>query len=436
MDDLLIDSADERLVLANLGEAIPQAKLRYSETDPYLGLTRLVLDLSEAQEGLQADAELVAEAAAAFPDGPVDGAQLAVTALRRWGARLTVPAPMVGFGGADVDSEPHVKGLTAEPVGGELVTGLPHVKGSTPFPEQTPVTGPWLAPGQPTGPRIGVADARPLDHPALDGRVSGDVQLSSGPHATWLPGHATFVTGLILKRAPDAQVVVRTVLEPRALYHSVPQNSVWDVARRLVRFVDDDVEVVNMSFATWTSTPPLPLARAVQRLHAAGIVLVAAGGNVRDDVDESMAPKKPYPAAFEDVTAVGSAAIPSNSPADDQPLVTSVDGDWLDLVAPGDDVTGPFLIGPVLPQPLFRADDVPLTEEEAKAETRSALLAAAVEFDGFAKWTGTSFAAAAVTGEIARLMSETGLSAHAALEVLRSTATGEIRKYTPGVATP
>src|SRR5262249_26604996 len=144
-------------------------------------------------------------------------------------------------------------------------------------------------------------------------------------------------------------------------------NTSWDVATRLMQFLSADIDVLNMSFGCLIDTAaPLPLRRALDRLSARTVLVAAAGNHALRDV----AADPVYPAAFGDVVAVG-AADDAGHPASTTPSVP-----WLDLLAPGENLTGPFLPGVVT------FDD----NNGATSDFGS----------GYAAWSGSSFAAANV----------------------------------------
>ena len=100
-------------------------------------------------------------------------------------------------------------------------------------------------------------------------------------------GHATFIAGLILRRAPGAELVIRPVLLNEKAFARA-----WDVAKDMAGFIGSGVDILNLSFGCYTDDgePPLVLARAVS-LVSAEILLVAAAGN-HGDIDKLRAENK------------------------------------------------------------------------------------------------------------------------------------------------
>lgn len=243
----------------------------------------------------------------------------------------------------------------------------------------------WLEPGR--GVRVGVLDTLITPHPWLAGGWVAPAADQLDPESPYpaLAGHATFVAGLVLRRAPGCVLEVRGALGNDGIATS------WEVANGIVELGRTGLDVLNLSLGCYTEDgqPPLVLATAVDRLDT-DIVVVAAAGN-HGDIDLRRAGdglpaitaadrRKPsWPAALDDVVAVGAAAADRNERASFTP-----DGlPWIDVLADGEAVSSTFLDGEVaVPQP--DRGTVPQA------------------FEGYASWSGTSFAAALVSGEIAR----------------------------------
>jgi hypothetical protein len=184
-------------------------------------------------------------------------------------------------------------------------------------------------------------------------------------------GHGTFIAGIIERIAP------RCHLKVDGLFPGFGQANELDVADRLRALVrpvgdEDHVDILNLSFSGYTLHGMAPLAEAVLQLQLAGTVVVASAGN-----DATCMPA--YPAAFPGVISVG--AIGPTGPA----WFTNY-GPWVRACAPGVDVVSTF----------FTRD--------------------AEEFAGWARWSGTSFAAPVVVGALAAAIRRTpGLTAQQAV---------------------
>jgi len=236
---------------------------------------------------------------------------------------------------------------------------------------------------QPSGaaPVVGVADTRLFTHPYLAGAYyapTPSLLPADGAHVEYAAGHATFVSGLVLQEAPGARLEVRAVLGDDG------QADSWAVAKQLVKLGRSGVHVLNMSFGCFTGDrkPPLVLATAVDRLDAS-IVLVAAAGN-HASMDSPEDAKRPlWPAALDDVVAVGATDWDGKIPAWSQPPANAP---WIDVLAQGVDLVSTYLRGEVTIPP------------ESRATPPNGTLP---PFEQFAQWSGTSFAAARVSGAVA-----------------------------------
>jgi len=317
--------------------------------------------------------------------------------------------PYVGGGG---EGNPHFGGFgdprTSSGVNGEASAAGPRPSASPPgWPPRRAAE-----PGQ--GARVGVLDTQLYpDEWIAGGYVAAAKDLLPVPAAGDSPfpasaGHATFIAGLILRRAPGAELVVRPVLNEEAA------GRAWDVAKTMVGFLGSGVDILNLSFGCYTDDgePPLLLARAVS-LVSAEILLVAAAGN-HGNIDElkkqgdlkdaswakGLTPKTPvWPAAFDEVIAVG---------ATDAPF--SPQTPWVDLTAPGVNVVSTYLTG-----------QVKLGSPEGPPTAGFS--------DGFAYWDGTSFAAAAVSGAVAAKIRPGRRDARQALACIRDAPEGDIRPF-------
>ncbi|MER5419487.1 S8 family peptidase [Streptosporangium roseum] len=164
-------------------------------------------------------------------------------------------------------------------------------------------------------------------------------------------GHGTFVAGLVLRSAPGARVRPLRVLDS----HGIGDEA--GLLRALTRLRNDPPQVLNLSFGGHTfddHSSPL-VETALAGLSATAVV--ACAGNTASD--------RPFwPAALPGVIAVGAldAAEEARAPF-------SAHGPWVDACARGEWLTSSFL------------------EHGA--------------FRGYARWSGTSFAAAVVSGVIA-----------------------------------
>ncbi|ADJ43174.1 subtilisin-like serine protease [Amycolatopsis mediterranei S699] len=210
-------------------------------------------------------------------------------------------------------------------------------------------------------------------------------------------GHGTFVAGVILKEVP-ATVAVRM--------KGVVDESTGDVEDLAVANAIDDlagrgIRLINLSFsgATWEDEPPKAIEQALRRLPPDAVVVTAAGNRgSRQRVFPaaiSLEPRRDEPAEpkFAKVIAVG--AVETTAGAAPEIAGFSNYGPWVTAYADGVDVVGPYFHG-----------DFP--NQTADGEPR---------FNGYAVWSGTSFAAATVTGRIAaKMAANRGMTARRAAE--------------------
>jgi membrane-anchored mycosin MYCP len=240
--------------------------------------------------------------------------------------------------------------------------------------------------------RVGVVDTGVFPHPDLAGRWShagGDIIDSlQFNHAA---GHGVFISGLIAKRAPNCELEVYGALD-----ESNGTAPIWEVAKAIASLAAS-CSVLNLSLSCFTTDddPPFTLRRAIERVGPDVVVVAAAGNHGHVPATSVLSPKsQSWPAAFDRVVAVAAhenGVVPS----------WSFQGPWVRLVAPGVNVTSSYLRGDVS---IRRAPN----DGANSVET----------FAGYAKWSGSSFAAANVSGAIAGLMQTEKMSAPEALHQL------------------
>jgi len=399
--------------LSRVQNALEKLDVKYEKVEEDDGLKLALLRLTDPAKDvlpLRYNADLVTSAVLArvvsgLPGTPIPDLDLVMFAVRnQFAGQYGGWTPTIGKNrliGA-VEGAPHIGGGgVGDPKQLTNPAHLAHLKAalSGTFHENSGTAGQV---------RVGILDTAIVKRPELTERLAnpGDAIANPRSPAPSLQGHGTFVAGLIAQRAPNAKLEVRSVLS-----NENATARVWTVARKMAEFVKLDVKVLNMSFvcATGDGQPPLVLTRAVELLRPR-IVLVAAAGNhgsIKPDpanagAEQQLTPKAAmWPGAFDDVYAVG-ADTRDRAPADFTP-----DLPWVDFMAPGEDVESTYLSGQVK---LFHQCN------ELK------------EFNGYAMWSGTSFAAATVSGEIARRAGN-GENVEEATAALRDAPHGDIRPF-------
>jgi hypothetical protein len=280
--------------------------------------------------------------------------------------------------------------------------------GSAAYPSRASLTDLGdLTAGDPDGRAVvGLLDTPMWPHPRLTGRYQGDEPDIYLPPAEWQwhsAGHATFVAGLILQNSPNVDLLVRRTLGADGTART------WDVAEEMVRLAGQ-VDVLNVSFACFTDDDeePMLLAKVVELITPTTVVVAAAGNFADMEPNGRYTPIKPtspmWPAASERVVAVGAHDRDHNRAS------FSPDVSWVDLTARGVDVHSLYLEGTV------RFQKYEQTEPPAPGQ-----------FEGYATWTGTSFASALASGAIARRIRRgpAGPTAQEALEQVKQVPVGD-----------
>lgn len=201
-------------------------------------------------------------------------------------------------------------------------------------------------------------------------------------------GTAAAACALAVSGADHVKVDVFNVLEGGAVDEVA-------MIEALTRAVESGTDVITMQAGCYTreGVPPLAFttfAEEVLAKHPDTVVVTAAGNNSHDDPF--------YPAALDWVTGVGGLTHDGQHRAD-----WSNHGDWVDVSAPGDNVTVPYPNG-----------------------TYEYLTTMTAEFtEGHALWSGTSFSTPVVAGMIARRMIEDDVDAPTARDRVMTDATAD-----------
>lgn len=265
-----------------------------------------------------------------------------------------------------------------------MAGGSPQVPTDDEIPHDAP------PPGAGQGVRVGIVDT-PLFRP--DRFVLGPVSVQAG--------HSTFVTSLIKRQAPAATVHLRGVLDP-----VTGKADSWATARAMMALaVEEQIDILNLSLGTYVASgPPLAISRAIERLTPQVLVVAAAGnhGGFLTLAHGRTSRSAVWPAAISPVVAVGA------HDADGKRPLWSPNLSWITCTAPGVDVVGSYVEGPV-------------TQGEGVTPE---------DFHGFAKWSGTSFATATVTGAVAARTEPGRTTARQALDALLGEEGGLVKPFT------
>ena len=224
----------------------------------------------------------------------------------------------------------------------------------------------------PNGVCVGLVDTPVVEHGYLTGAWTGPFPDLPDGRLRAEHGHATFIAGLIRRYAPAATLQVHPVLDESG------NADVWSAAHQIVAAGRAGADVLNLSFVCYTDdgVGPLVLAAALERLSSSTVVVAAAGNH--GFLGNGGERRPAFPAAFPQVIAVG---------ADGAGF--SAKGPWITVLVPGTDLESTYLGGTVSVwvDPDGPGPALPERHDE--------------EFQGFARWSGTSFAAARVSAMIA-----------------------------------
>lgn len=303
----------------------------------------------------------------------------AADAVERWGWTLSVEDGFrlvrlaSGVDPCELAAELRAAGHRASP--NHVLVGQPLYWGG---PSSRPFPAPFLTPppDEPaSGVTVAVLDTGITEHPwwresawYAERPPGADESPAGAAPPVGQAGHGTFVAGLVLRRAPGVRLRIGRVLDTRGVTDEAT------LLRALARLRVDPPDVLNLSLGGHTvDDQPSPLlAAAVAALPRT--VVVACAGNTASD-------RPMWPAALPGVIAV--AALDA---AGERAAPFTAFGPWVDACARGEWLASSYF--------------------------------AVGEFAGYARWSGTSFATALVSGAIADATRETGDSRVAAARVL------------------
>jgi len=177
-------------------------------------------------------------------------------------------------------------------------------------------------------------------HAQLAGKVlAGTDFLDKGTGRTDCAGHGTEVASIVAARkvdnvgfrglAPGVEILPVRISEKRELVDGTATGetvSAADFAESIDWAVDHGADIINLSVVLYRDDPAVR--KAVDRAVEANVVVVAAVGNQYEKGNP-----RPYPAAYDGVFGVGAIE------ADGSRLPQSQMGAYVDIVAPGGDVT-------------------------------------------------------------------------------------------------
>lgn len=261
-------------------------------------------------------------------------------------------------------------------------------------PRQTCDRPPLGAPGAGRDVRVAVLDTGILpdyaDNPALADDVEFDPDRDIDPTYSrgyiHFPGcHGTFAAGVVRRVAPACTIIAIRVLDRLGV------GSEADVAEGIRRAIEKGAHIINLSL-TCPGAPenvsPIFLEPALTDAVGAEIALIGAAGNAGR-------PEPTWPGHLREVVGVG--AVDVNG----QRAHFSNYGPAIDVWARGEDVVNAFGTGPYRP---MRGGPT-------------------LNFEGYAVWSGTSFATPLVSGLVAARSATDSTKPPVALEaVLEDTA--------------
>ena len=239
----------------------------------------------------------------------------------------------------------------------------------------------------------------------VTGRLTGSLDIEAG--------HGTFIAGLVHQRCPDARILSIRVVQPDGVIDECDVLQALDMlwVRQALALEEGRpenlVDVVSLSLGYYHEDPsdaafdPLMLA-PLRALAQLGVVVVVSAGN-------DATSRQIFPAAFAPheggvvtetlVTEVPLVAVGALTP-DGTAALFSNDGPWVRAWRPGASIVSTVPVD-------FDGGRQASSRADVDGDVRST-----IDPDnfasGFATWSGTSFAAPILAGDLARRLFETG----------------------------
>lgn len=135
-------------------------------------------------------------------------------------------------------------------------------------------------------------------------------------------GHGTAAADIIYQICPEAQIYSVRVLDKDN------KGRLSDVVEGIYWCIEHKMDIINMSFGTWNDSEILK--KAIQAASDQGIMIIASAGNDA---------KVEYPAAFDEVMAIGSVDTKAQKAED------SASGPEVELTAPGEQIMTKSMLG-------------------------------------------------------------------------------------------
>ncbi|MFQ6170731.1 S8 family serine peptidase [Oryzobacter sp. R7] len=214
-----------------------------------------------------------------------------------------------------------------------------------------------------------------------------------------LCGHGTFIAGIVRQRCPEAVILAVPIMasDGAALEEDVIDALTLLLARHKAAKDDPSIrhgrlDVLNLSLGYYHETPDeaddTALHDLLREFGREGVVVVACAGN-----DATRA--RFFPAAFATTADTALVGVGATNPDDRSVALFSNVGDWVTAHAPGAGIVS------TVPRTLSGSGQAGVSVKGVGPGPRSS-----IDFDdfrsGFAVWSGTSFAAPWVAGDIAR----------------------------------